>query len=279
MSALLRVLRHETLSRARGTGLFALLLALVVGLGAVAQLPVAQGPRAQVEASLTPAMRAASWVGSGLSAGAGAFTDNYAAARQNAELRQENQRLAAEVAQLQAAQREDSQLRSELGLTRQDHLRVVAATVVARDPDGLDRTLTIDRGSAAGIRPGMGIVAGTGLVGVVRSVTSRSAIVETVADPSLRLAVHTASSGLTGTLLGGPGELTVHLTATAGAQPQPGEGVVTAGGGNLPADLPIGQLSTASMSGQTVAVVPGQVTPFQDPAQVWSVVAVLSVGG
>lgn len=273
-----RFVAREAVSSSRGTGLFALALVLLVFLGVASELPQAGRPRAVATGALTPAMEAATWVDGALNGAATWFAGNRQAAEQDQQLQAQNRRLAAEVAELQAIERQNAQLRSELGLRRQNHLVTTGATVVARDPDGLDRTFTIDHGSSSGVRPGMAVVAGAGLVGVVRSVTGRSALVETTAEPALQIPVLTATTGLHGTAQGG-GQLTVRLLTSGQTQAQPGEGVVTAGGGRVPAGLPVGRLTTVSVAAQPGDVAGGVVTPFSDPAQADQVMVVRAVQG
>ncbi len=264
----------EAVRSSRATGLFALAVVLLIALGATSQLPQAGRPRAVATGALTPAMEAATWVDGALNGAAAWFAGNREAAEQNQQLQAQNRRLAAEVAQLQELERQNAELRSELGLRRQAHLLTTGATVVARDPDGLDHTFTVDHGSSSGVRGGMAVVAGDGLIGVVRSVTTRSAQVETIADPALRLAVLTATTGLPGTAQGGS-EVSVRLATSGPTQPQPGEGVVTASGGALPPGLPLGRLTTVTVGSQ--ASVAGVVTPFSDPAQADLVLVVRAV--
>lgn len=269
---------REAVGSSRGTGLFALAVVLLVVLGGVSQLPQAGPPRAAATGALTPEMQAATWVDGTLNGAASWFEGNRQGAEQNQQLQAENRRLAAEVAELQAAERQNAELRSELGLRQQDHLLTTGAEVVARDPDGLNRTFTIDRGSSSGVRGGMAVVAGAGLVGVVRSVTVRSAQVETIAEPSLRIPVVTATTGLRGTAQGGP-QVVVRLLTTGQTQPQPGEGVVTAGAGPVPPGLPVGRLTTVTVGGQSANVAAGVLTPFSDPAQVDMILVVRAVRG
>lgn len=273
-----RFVAREAVRSSRGTGAFAVALVLLVVLGLASELPQAARPRAVATGALTPAMQAANWVDGAMNGAATWFAGNRQAAAQDQQLQAENRRLAAEVAELQAIQRQNAELRSELGLRRQDQLVTTGAAVVARDPDGLDRMFTIDHGTSSGVRPGMAVVAGAGLVGVVRSVTPGSAQVETSAEPTFTVPVLTATTGLPGTAQGGP-EVTVRLLTTGQTQPQPGEGVVTAGGGPVAAGLPVGRLTTITVAGQTVRAAGGVVTPFSDPAQADQVLVVRAVRG
>ena len=278
MRSTFRLIVREAVGSSRGTGVFALAVVMLVVLGAASQLPQAGPPRAAATGALTPEMQAATWVDGTLNGAASWFEGNRQGAEQNQQLQAENRRLAAEVAELQAAERQNAELRSELGLRRQGHLLTTGATVVARDPDGLGRTFTIDHGSSSGVRAGMAVVAGAGLVGVVRSVTARSAQVETIAEPALQIPVVTAVTGLRGMAQGGP-QLVVRLLTTGQTQPQPGEGVVTAGAGSVPPALPLGRLASVTAGGQTANVAGGVVTPFADPAQADVILVVRAVTG
>lgn len=271
-----RFVFREAVRSSRGTGLFALAIILLLVLGAISRLPQAGPPRAAATGALTPAMEAATWVDGTLNGAATWFAGNHQAAEQDQQLQAENRSLAAEVAQLQAVERQNAELRSELGLRRQDHLLTTGALVVARDPDGLGRTFTVDHGTTSGVRPGMAVVAGAGLVGVVRSVTARSAQVETTADPAFTIPVLTATTGLHGTARGGA-PLSVRLLTTGETQPQPGEGVVTAGAGAVPTGLPVGRLTTATVGGESAPAAGGVLLPFSDPAQADQVLVVRAV--
>ncbi|MFZ0216575.1 MAG: rod shape-determining protein MreC [Candidatus Dormiibacterota bacterium] len=266
-------LRREAQDGRRHTGLFVVALVLVVVLGAVAAQPSAIGPRDTVAGALLPAMRAASWVSGGLTQSAATLGDNRRLSEENTQLAQQNRQLAAEVAELQATQSQNAQLRAALQFQQQAHDRTVAAPVVARDPDGLQRSLTIAEGSAAGIRVGMTVVTGAGLVGRVRTVQAHSAVVQTTADPQFSIAVQTATTSLNGTAQGGRVALPVQLTIGPSVQPQGGEAVVTAGTGGVPAGIPVGILSTVGQgAGLHVA---GAITPLEDLSQVTFVVVVL----
>ena len=273
-----RFVAREAIWSSRGTGLFALAVVLLVVLGVTSQLPQAGRPRAVATGALTPAMQAATWVDGTLNGAASWFAGNRQAAQENQQLQAANRRLAAEVAQLQAEERQNAELRSELGLRRQEHLVTTGAAVVARDPDGLGRAFTIDHGSSSGLRPGMAVVADAGLVGVLRLVTARSAVVETTAESRFAIPVLTAVTGLRGTVQGGA-QVSIRLLTSGQTQPQPGEGVVTAAGAAIPPGLPVGRLMSVGAGGQTASAAEGIVTPFSDPAEADQVLVVRAVRG
>jgi rod shape-determining protein MreC len=96
-----------------------------------------------------------------------------------AALTAERDRLLAENARLKALQQELNQLRQQLGfLEAHPGLKAIPATIVSRDPEGLQRFLVIDRGSNDGITEGMAVVSPDFFVGQVMDVEpSRSRII------------------------------------------------------------------------------------------------------
>jgi rod shape-determining protein MreC len=167
-------------------------------------------------------------------------------------LRAENQRLKAadvalrrQVVELDAAGRENAGLRQALDFKRSFGRSVVAAQVVGRGPDGFSRTLEIDRGTADGVRTGMVVTTGAGLVGRVRESGPHGAIVQTLADPRSRVNVYLAKSGLQGTVTGGPTALQLEIEHSMGVKASSGEWALTSGvGGGYPRGLVVGELAS-----------------------------------
>ncbi len=76
----------------------------------------------------------------------------------------------------------------ESGLDRLPPVRV-ATVLMAHDPVHLRRSITIDRGADDGVRVGQAVVIGRVLLGRVREVRSRAAIVQLITDPRARIEV------------------------------------------------------------------------------------------
>lgn len=57
------------------------------------------------------------------------------------------------------------------------NFRVIPAHVISNSIDKQDNLITLDRGAADGIRPDMGVVSGTGIVGIVYQVTDHYSVV------------------------------------------------------------------------------------------------------
>jgi rod shape-determining protein MreC len=122
---------------------------------------------------------------------------------------------------------------------------MVAAQVVGRGPDGFSRTLQIDRGTSDGVRPGMIVTTGAGLVGRVREAGPHGAIVQTLGDPQSRVNVFLSKSGLQGTVTGGPAALQIDIEHSLGITASSGEWALTSGvGGGYPRGLVVGEIAS-----------------------------------
>lgn len=226
-----------------GGGLFLTAAAACFVLALVFQVPLLAGPRAAVHGLVTPLESVAVEIESAASRPAALLGDIAGLRAENSRLITDNRALRRQVAELSAAGRENDDLRRALAFQRSFGHRLVAASVVGRGPDAFSRTLTIDRGSADGLREGMVVVTGAGLVGRLREVGPRSAAIETVADPSSRVNVYTVGSNLDGTVSGGAGPLRMEIPARPGAVVQPGEWVLSSGiGGLYPRGIVVGQV-------------------------------------
>src|SRR5579859_4599067 len=223
----------ERRTQSRPTGLFLFLCAAMLVLAMVSEQPWAAGARGYAKGLLAPletAMTAASGRLGAITAG---FGDNAALRRQ--------------IAELQAAGQDNTALRQALDLQQAYGHATVAAGVIGRGPDGFSLTLEIDRGTADGVRPGMVVASGAGLVGRVREAGPHSAIVQTLADPQSRVSGYLVASGLEGTIFGGSGDLEMQINPRFGATPAVGEWVLTSGvGGGYPRGLVIAQVASIS---------------------------------
>lgn len=79
-------------------------------------------------------------------------------------------------------ERENQRLRRLLGFTEQTGHNGVVASVVGRDPSNWIQTVTINRGSAHGLRPGLAVVDGNAIVGQTTVVTKNSSTVLLLTD-------------------------------------------------------------------------------------------------
>jgi rod shape-determining protein MreC len=111
---------------------------------------------------------------------------NYFALRQ---IRQENEQLRNEVAQLQIGLQQERALAQQtrslqklLDLRSQVQVDTTAANVIAAGADPAFRTMTIDKGSREGLRPDMAVIAPSGVVGRVIMPSARASKVQLLID-------------------------------------------------------------------------------------------------
>jgi rod shape-determining protein MreC len=119
-------------------------------------------------------------------------------------LQQQVVRLNAQLGQERLAKADYAQLRRLLALSGQGGYRIVAATVIAT-AQGFQQKVTLDAGSADGVRPQETVLNGRGLVGQVTSVTAHTATVLLATAATSQVGVELAPSGQLG-FVAGPGK-------------------------------------------------------------------------
>ncbi|MFM1847619.1 MAG: cell shape-determining protein MreC [Pseudomonadota bacterium] len=113
-----------------------------------------------------------------------AYVELVGVKAENAELLDRVQTLEAANSRLLEVESENERLRSLLAIGDRAGLRGVAAQVVGRDATNWVQTITLNRGSSAGIERGMPVLVGDGVVGQVVSVSPSTAIVLLMTDHS-----------------------------------------------------------------------------------------------
>jgi rod shape-determining protein MreC len=171
--------------------------------------------------------------------------DNRSLRRQIAEL-QGGQRTAAEVLKQDAALRDLLHLGQSLATSA----KPVAARIVDRDPGNFESTITLDRGTEAGIETGMAVMAPLGVVGhIIRSWHGGSEV-RVLTDPNSAVAVRTTKHPVTGIAQGHAGtrELTV-ADFDATAKVSVNDDVVTSDIANslYPPDLAVGRVTSVDV--------------------------------
>lgn len=227
----------------RSTGAFLAAGAALLALTLLTELPVFAGPRGALRGVLTPAEAAMSALAAGAGDAAGVFGDIASLRSENARLRSQNADLRRQVAIASASLVENEQLRRALAFERTYGHRVVAASVIARSPEPLSRSMTIDKGSADGLQTGMVVASPAGLVGRIVETSPHSSLIQTLADPQSRVNGYGALSGLEGTAYGDGMQLTMQVPARPDAVLRPGEWILSSGvGGTYPRGLVVGQV-------------------------------------
>ncbi len=206
----------------------------------------AQSVAAPVESALQDATRpAADFVNN--------LTDINRLTGENQTLREEKERLLAEIARLQEAEQELQQVQQLLelrGTGTGDSF--IAANVFAREPNNLQERIAIDRGRADGLREDMIVLTKQGsLVGTVSRVLDDVAWVTLITDPSSAVSGLIQDSRVQGVVVGAAdGTLTMEFVEET-ADVKEGDLVLTSGiGGRHPTGELIGQIVDVERSAQ-----------------------------
>jgi rod shape-determining protein MreC len=193
----------------------------------------------------------------------GWFGDTIHARGERDKLKQERNTLRRQVVGARAAERENAQLRRLVGIDRSDSLQgytPVTARVIGRSPTIWYATLTVDKGSSAGVRVNQPVVNGDGLVGKVTAVTGGASQITLLTDHAsgvsarvLTPIVTDTGNGVTGIVqpaVGRPQDLLLEFVPRR-ASIRKGDTVVTAGSQSskleslFPANIPIGSVTKA----------------------------------
>ncbi len=194
-------------------------------------------------------------LGGAVSSVARPISDWWSGVSDSGHLKHDNRRLRDEIAVLRGrernaaiAKKEDEELRSllSLGQSVQENAKPVAARVIDRSPGNFESTITLDRGTDAGVQEGMAVLAPDGVVGHVVSSWHGGCTVRVLIDPDSAIAVRTLEHPAVGIAQGHTGsrELTVADFDTA-AKVHKGDSVVTSDLANsvYPPDLPVGTVT------------------------------------
>jgi rod shape-determining protein MreC len=186
------------------------------------------------------------------------------------QLQRQVVRLQAELSQARLAKADEAQLQQLLQLAGRGGYRVVAATVIASGP-AYEDTVTIDAGSADGIKPNETVLNGAGLVGTVTAVSSHTATVLLDTDAGATVGVRLAGTGQIGAATGagrsrpGPGLLRLQIF-DASAVLKVGQQLVTfgsVGGRPYVPGVPVGTIVKVTGSANSLTKL-ALVRPFAD---------------
>lgn len=174
--------------------------------------------------------------------------DDYLALQ---SVRSDNEQLRREVAQLQVALQQQRALAQQsrtlvdlLKLREGIQLDTVAAGVIAGSASPDFRTLTIDKGSADGVRPDMSVIAPAGVVGRIITPSARAAKVQLLIDRNAAAGAIVERSRAQGVVEGTGGSLLLNYVSGT-ADVKPGDVVSTSGiDGIYPKGFVIGQIES-----------------------------------
>jgi rod shape-determining protein MreC len=174
--------------------------------------------------------------------------DDYLALQ---SVRSDNEQLRREVAQLQVALQQERALAQQsrtlvdlLKLREQVQLDTVAAAVIAGSASPDFRTLTIDKGTADGIRPDMAVIAPAGVVGRIITPSARAAKVQLLIDRNAAAGAMVERSRAQGVVEGTGADLRLNYVSGT-ADVRSGDVVITSGiDGIYPKGFVVGQIES-----------------------------------
>jgi rod shape-determining protein MreC len=230
---------------------------IVVGLSALLVLSGVMGQlgplRWLVDHTVGPVAKGLSAVGMTAGEALSNLTRVRELARENSRLEKENASLRQRLAADAETRSDNVQLRKQLGLAVAGNLRQVAAEVVTFAPDSYRQFVTINKGSKAGVAPGMGVTSEGVLIGTIVDAQPTTARIMLVTDPEFKLAAKDQDTGAMGILRGliGKGLVLDEIGQTDTIRP--GDSVTSAGlGGQIPAGLLIGKVQSVNTRANVV---------------------------
>lgn len=177
----------------------------------------------------------------------GAFNHDELA-RENQELRQQVDELEGQITGGEVARQSLQQLLEQADLEFVGDIPTVQARVVSGAVGNFDATVEIDRGERHGIRQGMAVVTGRGLVGKVVQTSSDRSVVEVLSGGDFSVGFSIVGTNVLGVVSGPADGDTLRATVELNRIVLPGQILVTSGvqGSPFPQGLPIGIISGMS---------------------------------
>jgi rod shape-determining protein MreC len=173
------------------------------------------------------------------------------------EVKKQNAALKKEVVLNADIQGQLDRLKGALDLAARGGFKVVAARVIGHgSASTFSQTITLDAGSSSGIRKDQTVISESGLVGVVKEVTSTSSIVLLMSDPTFRVGIRVARSQGMGVLIGQGGKRYLVQLLDSTGKFQVGDALITLGSDGFKpfvSGIPVGKVisvnsTTASLT-------------------------------
>ena len=195
-------MRHYFTGKVRTILVVAVLLAVV--LAVVSNLTGLQLPEMVVQGVITPLRTGVSKLRDQAEQLYSYMFEYEALVAENEALKEKLAQMEDEARRADAVSRENDRLR-ELVELLDDHedYKILDAYIIAWSSNDWSNTLTVNRGSSAGIETGMCVTTSNGqVIGLVSEVGINYAVIKTVLDSSLEISATIASSGYNGMVKG-----------------------------------------------------------------------------
>lgn len=169
------------------------------------------------------------------------------------DLKEENEKLTAKVAELSEAQKTAERLEALVGLQSTYSLKSTAARIIGASSDAWNDTVTLDKGTTSGFAVGMPVCSSGGVIGQIIEVSATTSTVRLITDEQSGVSAMLQDSRAQG-MLQGQADGTLRLSyITADADVKTGDIVITSGlGGVFPKGLPLGTVSSVERASNAV---------------------------
>lgn len=162
-------------------------------------------------------------------------------------LREQNEQLRRLLSDTEEYRQEAERLRELLDMKRVSGVTGPTARIIGRSANAWDQSITIDIGSAEGVRPGMTIMGATGVIGQVSRTADHTSTVRLLTDPDSGAAVMIQSSRENGIVRGSISGALFLEDLDDDVIPQVGDVVVTSGlGGSYERGLIVGAVASVN---------------------------------
>jgi rod shape-determining protein MreC len=172
------------------------------------------------------------------------YIDLRDAREEAGRLREQNLELSVRLQMFRELEAENSRLRQLLNFVKHVDLKFLSGEVKANDPSFMYRSVRLNRGEQDAVLPGMAVVTGQGVVGVVMRVMDKFCDVLLVTDPNSELDVIVARNRRRGIIAGSVGRYMKFKYSERGTRVQVGDEIVTSGlTGAFPPGISVGRVS------------------------------------
>ncbi len=189
---------------------------------------------------------------------------------ENEILRRANAELNIQVSRLREQGILNNELKGLLGMKDTSSLPLVPVRIVSKSLSLTQNTITIDAGSAKGIKPGMPVLSYTGFVGIIQSTSDDYSIARTLKNVDLKLTVKNERSRING-IMKWDGEKLVIIDVPKTYDFEIGDRIATSEISSIiPIPIPVGVIAKIEQS-QTGILNLIHVTPFAEVISVENV--------
>src|SRR5216683_4309727 len=223
--------------------------------------------------AITPLERGLVWMQNS----AGNLWNNYFYLRgvraENRQLKEEIEHMKLEQVRLNEDATQAHRLQALLAFKEQYISKTVPAQVIGSSGSDLSRSIYIDKGDNAGLKPDMAVITAGGIVGKVWIVYPSTSLVLMINDQSSGVGAMTEKSRLQGVVRGTPNGELILDRVMSDESVAPGETLLSSGGDRIfPKGLPVGRVSKVSPGREMFLNV--QVKPAADLSRVEEVLVV-----